>query len=80
MDVLPYRQYRDYMSQNLLVHFDSYPQIKYQFLNAINQANYAVINENPNSIKTDNTTSFHSFKTNPNDNYVPTSDSIVTGK
>jgi hypothetical protein len=38
MDVLPYRDYQDYMYKNLIVHYEPYPQIKYQFLNAINHA------------------------------------------
>jgi hypothetical protein len=41
------------MSKNLLIHFESYPQIKYQFLNAINQADYIDINENSYSIKSE---------------------------
>ncbi|CAF1570372.1 unnamed protein product, partial [Adineta steineri] len=45
MDILPYKQYRDYMSKNLLIHYDTYPQIKYHFLNAIHQAD---ANENSN--------------------------------
>jgi hypothetical protein len=73
VDVLPYRQYRDYMSKNLLIHYESYPQIKYQFLNAINQADISI---NPNSVKSENSSSFSSF----NNNYIPTSNSSVTGK
>ncbi len=60
------------MSHYLLIYYDSYPQIKYHFLNAINQADYVDINESPNSIKTDNSNSSYSFKTNPNGNYIPT--------
>ncbi|CAF2978671.1 unnamed protein product [Rotaria sp. Silwood2] len=78
IDILPYRQYRDYMSKNLTLHYESYPQIKYQFLNAVNQADYANNNENPHPIKSDNYSSPYSFKTNHNDNYIPTSNSIVT--
>jgi hypothetical protein len=49
LDVLPYQQYRDYLSKNLLVHYDSNPQIKYQFLDAINQADYThpIRSDNP---------------------------------
>jgi hypothetical protein len=79
-DVLPYRQYRDYMTKNLLVYYDPYPQIKYQFLNAINQADYADIPESSNSIKSENPTSFYSYKSNLDYNYVPAPNSITTGK
>ncbi|CAF0864250.1 unnamed protein product [Rotaria sordida] len=78
IDVLPYRQYRDYMSKNLFGHYDSYPQIKYQLLNAINQADYAHINENTHPIKSNNYSSSYLFKTDSNDNYISTSNSIVT--
>ncbi|CAF4062932.1 unnamed protein product [Rotaria sordida] len=78
IDVLPYRQYRDYMSKNLFGHYDSYPQIKYQLLNAINQADYVHINENTHPIKSDNYSSSYLFKTDSNDNYISTSNSIVT--
>jgi hypothetical protein len=68
------------MSKNLVVHYDHYPQIKYQFLNAINQADYADINESSNSVKSNNYTSFYSSKNNYNYNYIPASSSITTGK
>lgn len=54
IDVLSYRQYRDYMSKHLLAHYDSSPQLKYQFLNAIN---YADANENSISVSNSNVTS-----------------------
>ncbi|CAF3533917.1 unnamed protein product [Rotaria sp. Silwood1] len=77
-NVLPYQQYREYMSKNLSLHYDSYPQIKNQFLNAVNQADYANMNENSHLIKSRNYSSSYSFKTNHNDNYIPTSNSFVT--
>ncbi|CAF5190302.1 unnamed protein product, partial [Rotaria magnacalcarata] len=75
-DVLPYRQYRDYMSKHLSSHYDAHPQIKYQLLNAINQADYANMNGNFHSMKSDNSSSSYSYTTNQN--YIPTSNSIAT--
>ncbi|CAF2087938.1 unnamed protein product [Rotaria magnacalcarata] len=75
-DVLPYRQYRDYMSKHLSSHYDAHPQIKYQLLNAINQADYANMNGNFHSMKSDNSSSSYSYTTNQN--YIPTSNSIDT--
>ena len=59
VDVLSYRQYRDYISKHLLEHYDSSPQLKYQYINAIN---YADANDNSipvsNSIVTSKSTIF----------------------
>ena len=76
-DVLSYRQYRDYMSKNLLSHYESYPQIKYQFLDVMNQADNANINEKTHARKSSNTSP---FKVNYNYDYIPTSHSMMTGK
>ena len=73
-DVLPYRQYRDYISKNLLGHYEPYPQIKYQFLDAINQA------DNANNINEKTPTRKSSNKVNYNYNYIPTSHSMMTGE
>ncbi|CAF4719618.1 unnamed protein product, partial [Rotaria socialis] len=68
-DVLPYRQYRDYMSKHLSSHYDAHPQIKYRLLNAINQADYANMNGSFHSMKSDNSSSSYSYTTNQN--YIP---------
>ena len=74
-DVLPYRQYREYMSKTLLIHYEAYPEIKYQFLNAMSQADYVNSDENPNKF-----TNSSSFKSDLDVNYTPTSNSIVPGR
>lgn len=44
-DVLPYRQYRDSMTNDSFMHYGLHPTIKQDFLNAITQADYACSNE-----------------------------------
>ena len=70
VDILPYRQYRDYISKNLVVYYEHYPQIKYQLLDAMSQA------DNESSISN----SSPSFGNNPHEHYHSTMNSIVTNK
>lgn len=44
-DILPYRQYRDSMTNDSFMQYGLHPTIKQDFLNAINQADYASSNE-----------------------------------
>ena len=44
-DILPYRQYRDSMTNDSFIHYGLHPTIKQDFLNAINQADYDSNNE-----------------------------------
>jgi hypothetical protein len=44
-DLLPYRQYRDSMTNDSFMQYGLHPTIKQDFLNAINQADYACSNE-----------------------------------
>ena len=44
-DVLPYRQYRDSMTNDSFMHYGLHPTIRQDFLNAIAQADYASSNE-----------------------------------
>ena len=76
-DVLPYRLYRDYMFKNLLNHYEPYPQVKYQFLDAVNQADNADMNGKSHPGKSVNNSS---YKPNRNYNYNSTSHSMQTGK
>lgn len=76
-DVLPYRSYREYMFKNLLNHYEPYPQVKYQFLDAVSQADNADVNGKSHPEKSVNNSS---VKPNRNYNYHPTSHSMQTGK
>jgi hypothetical protein len=40
-DILPYRQYKDSMTNDSFMHYGLHPTIKQDFLNAISQADYA---------------------------------------
>ncbi|CAF1546926.1 unnamed protein product [Adineta ricciae] len=68
VDVLSYRQYRDYMSKHLLAHYDSSPQLKYQFLNAIN---YADVNENSIPVSNSIVTTSQISNLYPTNEYSP---------
>ena len=44
-DILPYRQYRDCMTNDSFIHYGLHPTMKPDFLNAIHQADYYSNNE-----------------------------------
>ena len=44
-DILPYRQYKDSMTNESFMQYGLHPTIKQDFLNAVNQADYACSNE-----------------------------------
>ncbi len=44
-DILPYQQYRDSMTNESFMHYGLHPTIKQDFLNAVNQADYAISNQ-----------------------------------
>ncbi|UJR26591.1 hypothetical protein I4U23_007911 [Adineta vaga] len=70
IDVLAYSQYRDYMSKYLLIHYDLNPQLKYQFLNAINCAD---INNNSPSTSNSMIPTSHPITSYPTNDYLSTS-------
>ena len=67
-DILPYRQYRESMTNDSFMHYGLHPTIKQDFLNAVHQADYTNSNEmysNDNDL-----TSMTTMKT-PQQNSVP---------
>ena len=44
-DILPYCQYRDYMTNDSFIQYGLHPTMKVDFLNAIHQADYSSSNE-----------------------------------